>query len=260
METTATRYASVGQITLRLPSMEDPWRWLAAGWRDIWLAPAWSLGYGLVFVLIGMAGTVGLWLADLESLVPVAAAGFALVGPVLAVGLYEISRRHEAGEPLRFLDIVFVRIADPPQFGFMVFFLIFLYLVWTRTAMLLYALFAQNNMLPIDEFVPFVLTTAPGLTMAVVGTAIGGILALIAFSGSVLSIPLLMRKRIDALTACAASARLVFEAPGPMLLWAWLIALLTALGIAFGFVGLIVIFPLIGHATWHAYRSIVDDA
>lgn len=260
MATDEARFTNVGHLNLRIPTMEDPWTWLAAGWRDIRRAPLWSLGYGLVFVLIGLAGTLGLWAMGLESVVPVVAGGFALVGPILAVGLYEISRRHEAGEPLRILDIVFVRIAAPPQFGFMVFFLLFLYLIWTRAALLLYALFAQDSMLPVDEFVRFVLTTPEGLAMLVLGTLIGAALALVAFSISVLSIPILMRKDVDALTACAASFQIVVQAPGPMLLWGWLIAILTALGIAFGFVGLVLVFPLVGHATWHAYRSIVDDA
>ena len=87
-------------FALRNPTMEGPWQWLAAGWRDMWRTPAYSLSYGLAFVAIGLAGTAGLWEVGLEALVPAIGAGFALLGPILAVGLYEISRRYESGEAL----------------------------------------------------------------------------------------------------------------------------------------------------------------
>jgi uncharacterized membrane protein len=108
------------------------------------------------------------------------------------------------------------------------------------------------------EFVRFALTTPQGLTMIVVGTAIGAALAFIAFAISVVSVPIIMRHNVDVLTAMWISTRIVWRHPGPMLLWAWLIAVLVAIGFATLFAGLIVIFPLIGHATWHAYRTIVQ--
>ncbi|MBI1212631.1 MAG: DUF2189 domain-containing protein [Alphaproteobacteria bacterium] len=251
--------AKVASLVVRMPTMDDPWRWLAKGWRDLWSAPVLSLGYGAVFVLAGLLGTAGLWLVGWEPMVPIAAAGFALLGPILAVGLYEISRRLELGLPIRLRDVVFVRTAAPVQLGFMAFLLIFIYLVWLRAATLLIAFFIYDNVMPLGDFLTFVLTTPEGLALLVVGTIIGGLLALITFVISALAIPILMQKDIDAMTAMSASVEVMMDAPGPMLLWGWLIGVLTVFGFATMFIGLIVIFPLIGHATWHAYRSIIED-
>jgi uncharacterized membrane protein len=247
------------QFDLRNPTMEGPWRWLAFGWRDLWRAPAYSLGYGFVFVAAGLAGTVGLWWLGLESIVPAIAAGFGLLGPVLAVGLYEISRRHAAGEALDAGGIAFVRTASVVQLGLLAFFLMFVFLVWMRAATLIYALFTHGNYLPLDRFVTFALTTPEGLSMLAIGTLVGAVLALVVFAISVISVPMLVHRDVDAITAIAASVRAVVSFPGPMLLWAWLVALFMAFGIATLFVGLIVVFPLLGHATWHAYNAIVVE-
>ena len=142
----------------------------------------------------------------------------------------------------------------------MTFLLMFIYLVWLRAATLLFALFIYGNFMPLADFITFVLTTPEGVAMLVIGTTIGALLALVTFAVSALSIPMLMRKDVDVMTAMSASVEVLMDAPGPMLLWAWLIAVLTAFGVATMFVGLVVVFPLIGHATWHAYRSIVGDA
>jgi uncharacterized membrane protein len=245
------------RLRLRAPTMDDPWRWLAAGWRDTWRTPWLSLGYGAAFVALGLFVTYGFWLAGLESIVPALGAGFALLGPVLAIGLYEMSRRYEAGEPVSLRTTIAVRLPSAPQMAFLAYALMFIYLLWVRLATLNYALFTYGDYTPIEEFVRFALTTESGLTMIVVGTAIGGALAFVAYAISVVSVPILLRHDVDVLSAMAASIGTVMRHPGPMLLWAWLIAVLTAIGIATLFFGLIVVFPLIGHATWHAYRTIV---
>jgi uncharacterized membrane protein len=255
--TAATR--APWEFALRDPTMEGPWRWLALGWSDLWRAPAYSLTYGLVFVAAGLLGTVGLWWLGLESIVPAIAAGFALLGPIFAVGLYEISRRHGAGEPLDVGGIVFVRTASVVQLGLLAFLLMFVFLVWVRVATLLYALFTHGSYLPIERFVTFALATPEGLTLLTVGTIVGAVLALAVFAISALSVPMLVHRDVDAITAISASVRAVVNFPGPMLLWAWLVALFIAFGIATLFVGLIVVFPLLGHATWHAYRDIVVE-
>lgn len=254
----ASRQTAPAQLQLRAPAMDDPWKWLAAGWRDTWKNPHLSLGYGAAFVAIGLLVTAGLWFAGLESVAPALAAGFTLLGPVLAVGLYEMSRRYETNEPVSLRNVALVHLPSPPQFAFIAFALMFLFLVWLRLATLNYALFSYGSYMPVTDFVKFALTTEAGLTMIVVGTLIGGALALCAFAISVLSVPILMRHDVDVLTAIWASVHTVVKHPGPMLLWAWLIAILTAVGLATMFVGLIVVFPLIGHATWHAYRTVVE--
>lgn len=255
--TSAALGEAYGRLIIRAPTMDDPWNWLAAGWRDTWRNPVLSLGYGAAFVAIGLLITAGFWFFGLESLAPALAAGFTLLGPVLAIGLYEMSRRYESGEPVSFYNAAAVHVPAPTQLAFLAYTLMFLYLIWLRLATLNYALFTHGDYTPLAEFVRFALTTWQGLTMIVVGTLIGATLALIAFAISVVSVPIIMRHDVDVLTAMSISVRTVWRHPGPMLLWAWLIAVLIAFGFATLFVGLIVIFPLVGHATWHAYRTIV---
>jgi uncharacterized membrane protein len=245
------------RLVIHAPTMDDPWKWLAAGWNDLWRRPELSLGYGAAFVVLGLLITVGFWALGLESIVPALAAGFTLLGPVLAIGLYEMSRRYEAGEPVSLRTAAAVPLPSPAQMAFLAYALMFIYLIWVRLATLNYALFTYGDYTPIGEFVQFVLTTEAGLTMLVVGTAIGGFLALAAYAISVVSVPILLRHDVDVLTAMWISVRTVLRHPGPMLLWAWLIAILIAIGFATLFVGLVIVFPLIGHATWHAYRTII---
>lgn len=237
--------------------MDDPWSWLAAGWQDMWRNPVLSIGYGAAFVVVGLIATFGLWLAGLESMVPALAAGFILLGPVFAMGLYEMSRKYEAGEKAWLRDVVLVPIPSPAQMAFLAYALMFLFLVWMRLATLNYAAFSYGDYRPIDEFVAFALSTPQGIAMLVTGTMIGGVVALLAFAMSVISVPILLRNDVDVLTAMSLSMQAVWKYPGPMLLWAWLIAVLCAIGLATMFIGIAFVFPLVGHATWHAYRSLV---
>ena len=111
---------------------------------------------------------------------------------------------------------------------------------------------------PMAEFVPTLLFSWNGLALLVIGTAVGAAIAFAIFAISAISVPMLMTEDVDAVTAILTSVQSVIQNFGPMLLWAWLIAILTAFGLVTGFVGLIITFPLIGHATWHAYRALVE--
>ncbi|MFQ5562792.1 MAG: DUF2189 domain-containing protein [Parvularculaceae bacterium] len=252
--------AATGTPAIAKISPDAPWAWLGAGWRDMLRAPFLSLGYGAAFVVIGLAITAGLWRAGLESVIPAAIGAFALVGPLLAAGLYEISRRLEAGESLNARDIIFVKMRSPAQMALIAFFLMFAVLVWMRMATLIYALFAHGSYLPLGEFIPFTLTTRAGVMMLAVGSLTGGAIAFVIYVLTALSMPLLMDREADAFTAIALSVEAVKKNPGAMLLWAWIIAVVTAVGIALFLVGLIVAFPLLGHATWRAYRDLAGAA
>lgn len=239
-------------------SMDAPWSWLAKGWRDMWRQPALSLGYGFAFVVIS-AGLTGLlvW-AELFSLVLPLGAGFLLVGPLLAVGLYEISRRLEQGAPVTARDVIFVAVASPVQLAYVGVMLALIYLAWIRIATLLFAIFFGVQAIPpFEQFFPALILEPRGLALLVTGTVIGGILALVTYAATVVSIPMLLDRDVDAVTAVLTSIQAVRANPAPMLLWAWLILVLTAFGIASLFIGLIVTFPLVGHATWHAYRDVI---
>lgn len=237
-------------------SMDAPWRWLGAGWKDLWTAPVQSIGYGLLVVGGGALATLTLWRTGFAALVPVAFGMFALVGPLLALGLYEASRRIEAGEKPGLFPIRFAGPRSPLQIAFIGFLLLFAAMVWLVLAMALYALFTAGSYAPLSDFVNFALTTPQGLAMSAIGTAVGGVIAFAIFLLTVVSIPMLMNERTDAFTAIATGVKAFKSSPGVMALWAWLIGIIFLGGVASMFVGLAIAFPLLGHATWHAYRDV----
>ncbi len=243
---------------IRQLELDRPWAWLAAGWQDLWRAPGVSLIYGAIFTGVSFAITAGVLLVGLEYLLLPLVAGFMLVGPMLAVGLYETSRRLENGLPVSLGAALFVATRSPMRLGFVGIVLMALLLVWMRAATLLLALFLGTTQFPaLAEAIPTLLLTSQGIALLVVGTGAGAILAAAVFAISVISVPLLMDRDVDFMTAILTSALAVLRNPKPMLLWAWLVALLTACGLVTLFLGLIVTFPLVGHATWHAYRETV---
>ncbi len=248
-------------IVIRAVPFDRPWEWLAAGWRDLWTSPGISLGYGALATVAGFILTLGLSAASLESLMPVLAGGFLLIGPLLAVGLYEKSRVLTQGGKPDLAGTISAAASSAFRLGLLSAFLLFLYLVWMRVAFMLLALFLGTQGLPpAREFMPTLLFTPQGLGLLIVGTATGALLAALGFAATAISIPLLMDRRIDALTAMAKSFEAVVENPKPMALWAGLIAGFVAMGMATLGLGLIVAFPLLGHATWHAYRDLVGTA
>jgi uncharacterized membrane protein len=260
MASSAGAPAAIDGVAIEQVAFDAPWNWLAAGWRDLWRAPHISLSYGVIFAVLSGTLTLGLLVANLASLVLALAGGFLLVGPVAAVGLYEVSRRLESCESVAWHDVLEVFPKTVGQLSFFGAILAFVYFVWLQMAFLLLMLFLGSKPLPpASEFVPTLLFTAHGLGLLVTGTIVGGALAVLAFSISAISVPLLMTRRIDAVTAISNSLAAVMQNPKPMALWAALIAGFIAVGIATVFVGLIIAFPLIGHATWHAFRDVVRD-
>lgn len=248
-----------GVVIGRVP-MDAPYEWLSAGWRDMWSAPHVSLSYGLAFAALAVVMALGLAQAGMESLMLALGGGFLLIGPIVAVGLYETSRRLEAGHSATLLDAVGAVANAPGQLGFFGVILGFAFFVWIEIAFLLLMLFQGTNAVPPpDEFVSTLLFTAHGRSLLIVGTLVGGLLAAVVFSISVISAPLLLTHKIDAVSAMSASLEAVVRNPAPMLLWAVLIAVLMAVGIGTACLGFVLIFPLIGHATWHAYRALVSD-
>jgi uncharacterized membrane protein len=244
----------------RVP-FDAPWTWLAAGWRDFWNAPQISLLYGGAFTALSVALTFGLSAGGMASLVLALAGGFLLIGPAAAVGLYEVSRRLENEQSLRLGEVMTQGFKAAGQLGFFGAVLAFVYVVWVQLAFLIFMLFFGDRPLPpSSEFAAALLLTTHGLGLLVTGTVVGGLLAALVFAISVISVPLLMTQRIDAVTAIVTSLRTVWLNPKPMALWGALIAGFMAFGLASLFVGLVIAFPLIGHATWHAFRDLVRVA
>lgn len=237
---------------------EAPWDWLAAGWSDLWKAPFLSLIYGAAFALIAGLIFLSLRSADATAFILILAGGFLLLGPMLAAGLYEKSRRIEAGEALSLSAIVTVKAQSRVGLAYMGVLLLVVFVFWIPIAMVIFAIFFGHVGLPnLDRFVTELLLTPEGLGMLVVGTSVGAVLAGLVFVITAVSVPMLMDRPVDVFFAVSTSIRAVCRNRAPMLLWAVIIAVFMAAGMITLFLGLIVIFPLIGHATWHAYRALV---
>lgn len=238
-------------------ALDAPWAWLASGWMDLWAHPKISLCYGAIFAGLAAFLTLGLFALEALPLFLALAGGFLLVGPLFAVGLYQVSRLHAKGERPRLRDVVLPPPSQRGQLAFAGLLLMVVFLLWTRAAFLLFMLFIGGSALPpLSEFTQVLLFTPHGLWLLIVGTAVGGILATFVFAVTAFSIPMLIDRRIDVFTAAVASARAVIANPQPMALWAALIVALVATGFATLLLGLVIVFPLIGHATWHAYREV----
>jgi uncharacterized membrane protein len=242
---------------VRLVSVDRPWFWLAEGWRDLIAAPRVGLAYGAVLVAISLALTLGLAVADLFYLLLPLTAGFGFLAPLLAVGLYETSRRLRAGEPATLGSALMAWRRHQTQLAFMGLVLMLFHLAWVRLATLLFALFFDSGPVTLWAMIGLLLS-AEGLPFLIVGSAIGAVLAALVFAISAVSIPMLLDREVDVITAVITSYVAVRNNWKPMALWAALIAAFTALGLVFFFVGLALVLPLLGHATWHAYKDVVE--
>lgn len=231
--------------------------WLATGWRDLWRTPAPSLLYGLAVFLVSLAIVWGLFQLELDYILFPALAGFMVVGPLIAIGLYQKSRDIEAGQAPSLARMVFVRAASGAQVWYTGAILCLLMLVWMRAAVIIYALFFGLRPFPgFNDVVGMLLSTPEGWAMLLVGTTAGGLFAAFSFAISTFAIPMLLDERIDAFTAMGTSISMVWNNLPVMLAWGVIVLALTVASMATGLLGLIVVFPLLGHATWHSYRAI----
>jgi uncharacterized membrane protein len=209
-----------------------------------------------------LAGIALLWLTfgyDMVPLIFPLASGFALIGPVAAVGLYEMSRRREQGKRIGWMDAFGVM--SSPAFGAMFVLglvLLAIFVLWLLTASWIYQLtLGPESPVSVGAFVRDVFTTSAGWTMIVAGVSIGFLFAALVLTISVVSFPLLLDRDVGLSTAVGTSIRAVAENPGPMAVWGLIVAGSLVIGSIPAFLGLIVVMPVLGHATWHLYRKVV---
>lgn len=238
-----------------------PWRtafdWLRAGWSDLWTDPVPSLLYGLAVFAVSAAVVWGLFQFRYEYALLPALAGFLVVGPLIANGLYEKSRRIEAGERVSLASMAFVRMRSGYQALFMGVLLLGLFMLWQRAAVLIYALFFGLVQFPgTDELMPMLFLTPTGWGLLLTGSVIGALFAAFAFAISVFAVPMLLTERTDALSAMGISMAMVWANLPVMIAWGAIVVVLFLLSVATGFLGLIITFPVLGHATWRAYRGL----
>lgn len=232
--------------------------WLGAGWRDMWRQPALSLGFGILYAGGGAILFLVLTEIGMGSLLFPAASGFMLVGPLAAVFLYEISRRLESGEPVSLALVVGHVLTRAGQIGNMGLVLSILMMAWLLAGLVVFALFYPPGMpLALDNFIVEVVLKTESVRFLAVGTVVGGGLAAIAFSISVFAMPMLLERDVGVIEAMAFSLQAVRRNWRTMIGWAATIAVVTFFGMATAFLGLIVTLPLVGHASWHAYRDVI---
>lgn len=230
--------------------------WLAAGWHDFRASPGPSLVYGIFLVLVSYAVLGALAATGLLYLALPAISGFLIVGPFLALGLYEKSRRMSSGQSVALAQMLFVRPKSGAQLAYAGLLLGLLVLFWLRAADLLYALFFGLQPYPgAGDAVVNLLTTYRGWALLFVGTAVGGLFAAFAFALSLFSVPMLMAERRDALTAMGLSLALTIQNLRVCLAWGSVVVAGIALSTATGLLGLAVIFPVLGHGSWHAWQA-----
>ena len=242
----------VNEITL-----DHPWEWLARGWKDLSSAPRYSLTYGAVFTIVSYLLTLGLVYEDLFPVIPPLAAGVFLVAPLLGIGLYQISDALERGESVRFCNAWRAWKRNDVQLSAMAVVLVMVMLVWMLAAILVFALFYDQPVPTWDNFVAEAFLSGESPAFLLTGIAVGGLIAAFTFMITAITVPMLMDRQTDVLTAMRTSMQAVRSNWQAMTLWASLIVMFVGIGIVTFFLGLIVAMPLVGHATWHAYRDLV---
>ena len=232
-----------------------PLHWLRQGWQDVKAVPDISLAYGALFAAIGAFITY--FSLGTPQLTLNFWSGFLLIGPMLAIGLYRMAQLREQGDSIR-LDRCFKILGE--RKGEVALFILFLGLVmiaWILFSTLMVAVFF-GDLPPGAEAFTDALRTADGVKFLLVLFATGGVFALIVFASSALSLPMMLDGKADLVPAVVTSVRTVMEQPLLMLGWGALVAVLTLLGMATLFLGFVVLFPVLGYATWHSYRDIIE--
>jgi len=241
--------------TVRDIKATSPLRWFSNGWQDMKACPIPSLFYGFCFAGMGLLITFVFehayeYTSGLTS-------GFLLLGPFLAMGLYEISRRREKGQGCSLAPTLVVWKRNAGNIGVFAVVLGIVFLVWARASLVVFALFYTNEMPNLSGFLEQILRFE-NLEFLMVYFAVGLLFATIVFAVSVVSIPLMLDRNQDAVTAMLASVGALARNPATMMAWAFGIVGMTILGFMTFHIGLAILMPIVGHATWHAYRDLIE--
>jgi len=222
-----------------------PLRWLKLGWQDYKASLRLSSEYGLFFAVGGLAMSVLLFLYENEMFIFSLGFLFVLLGPLFAFGLYDVSRQLQQGEtPTLRHSISQIRSSAPNQWVFAIV-LIVVALLWMRAATIIHIFYPDDPEPALNELVTFF----------AIGSGVGALFAGLVFALSAFSLPMMVDRNVDAITAVLSSFNAVMKNKGVAALWAFLIMVLVTLGFATLFLGLIVVLPLIGYATFHGYRE-----
>ncbi len=226
---------------------DAPWRWLGLGWQDFRCAPGLSLVFGIAIMLVSIAVSALAWELGRFALLATLLSGFVFIAPLIAVGLYCVSREHEAGRKPRLSHSFALARRVLGQAGVFALMQLVILLVWSRAGMMVSAffpVFAQDTHL-LTQFL-------------LVGSAIGSVFAALTFASAAFSLPMIADRDVDMVTAVVSSINAVLSNKPVLLLWAAIIVALTVIGFATAFLGLIVAMPWLAYSSWHAYRETLD--
>jgi uncharacterized membrane protein len=231
-------------------SIWAPFRWMRLGVLDLMKAPQQSLAYGLaVAVMIGIVSLIA-WFRGSQWIMFGMIGGFVFLAPLTCIGLYAIAAQLERGQPpllARSLRAAFKRhIGNEAVFALV---LLVIFLVWARAAIMVTAFMFPADAEP---------TTSQLASFLLFGSIVGAIFAAVTFSASAFSLPMIMHRDVDSVTAIVSSVNAVLRNKIPMLVWLTIIVVSLVIGVATAFVGLIVLIPIIGYATWHGYEETID--
>lgn len=232
----------------RTVGMEAPFRWLSKGWKDFKRVPRLSLSYGIVMMLVSMLITYVAYSAHSIVLSIALIAGFFFMGPAIAIGLYSMSRQLDNGVTPKFLRCLKEGKRYLGNEMVLAFVFLIVFLIWARAASMVHIFFPSMSSMDIMDWVKFLS----------IGTAVGAIFATVVFCLGAFSIPMMMDRNVDAVTAIITSINAVLKNKLVMMLWGMTIVALILLGITTFFIGFAVLLPVVGHASWHAYRDVVD--
>ena len=245
---------------IRTIGLSDLHRALQRGWEDFKAVPSHAIILCIIYPVLGLMLARAVHGYSVLPLLFPLAAGFALLGPFAALGLYEMSRRRERGEQATAWDAL--EVVRSPSFGAMLglgALLLALFVTWVATAQAIYiAAFGYAGATGVSDFAERVLTTPQGWWLIVVGCGVGFLFALVALCISVVSFPLMLDRHAGAGDAMVTSLRAVARNPVPMAAWGLIVAVLLVAGSLPAFLGLAVVIPLLGHATWHLYRETIE--
>jgi uncharacterized membrane protein len=244
---------------VRTISLGDLWEVLGQGLDDFRAMPRHVLFLGLIYGVVCLMLVGFTFGRDLVPLVFPMIAGFALLGPFAAIGLYELSRRREQGADTSWWHMLGV-LRSPSARPILTLGLVLLvvFLTWLMTAQAIYRATFGETTFQAGPFMDQLFTTRHGWTLVVVGNLVGGLFALIAFAATVVSFPMLVDRKVSVATAVGTSFRAVLANPVPMLAWGAIVVAALVVGSIPFFVGLAVVLPVLGHATWHLYRRLVE--
>jgi uncharacterized membrane protein len=231
-----------------------------AGYADFLKAPLFGFFFSGVYVIGGLLIAQSLFVWDMPWMIYPVAIGFPLIAPFAAVGLYEVSRRIAAGEPLAWNQILSViRLQSKRELAFMAFVVLFIFWIWMYQVRLLIALIlGRMSFSTLERFTDIVFTTPEGWLFLAIGHVVGAVLALVLFSVTVVSIPMLLDRNVDFVTAMITSVKTVVASPVVMLGWGVIVTLMVIAAMIPVFLGLLVALPVLGHATWHIYKKAVQ--